>query len=137
MKPVLYLSVVALLASCASYQATREVSFATVAGGGCGGAGQVIVRGQVSSATENSIVLTDPDEPTSSMAVRLPGRGMVARLKGMVGTSKYEESNAVLTRLKADGSPVTVTLDCKGNTAPTAQNLSYTTSDGSRSSITF
>ncbi len=136
MKPVLYLSL-ALLASCASYQATREVSFATVARGGCGGDGLVIVRGQVSNATENSIVLTDPGEPTSSIAVRLPGRGVVARLKGMVGTNKYEESHEVLTRLKADGSPVTVTLDCKGNTAPTAQNLSYTNPDGSRSSITF
>jgi hypothetical protein len=136
MKPVLCLSL-ALLASCASYQATREVSFATVAGGGCGGDGQVLVRAQVANATENSIVLTDPGDSTSSMAVRLPGRGVVARLKGVVGTNKYEESHEVLTRLKADGSPVTVTLDCKGNTAPTARNLSYTDPDGSRSSISF
>jgi hypothetical protein len=136
MKPVVYLSL-ALLASCASYQPTREVSFATIAGGGCGGDDQVIVRGQVGNATENSFVLTDPSEPTSSIAVSLPGRGVLARLKGMVGTNKYEESREVLTRLKADGSPVTVTLNCEGNAAPTAHNLSYTNPDGSRSLITF
>jgi hypothetical protein len=128
---------IVLLGGCVSYQPTTEQDFRGLALNGCKGDQELMVRGQVSSATENTVVLSDPSNSQSTMSVKLPGRGTVARLQGMVGTSKYEESRAELNRLGTSGTPVTVTMQCQGHNAPLARNITYDNADGSRSSITF
>ena len=136
MKTILCLSAV-LLGGCASYQPTTEQDFKRLAVNGCDGDHEMMVRGQVSSATENTVVLADPNDSATTMSIKLPGRGTAARLKGMIGTSKYEESRAELNRLGAARTPVMITMQCQCHNAPVARNISYDNSDGSRSSITF
>lgn len=139
MKPITLISV-ALLTGCAglSYEPTQEQAFGQAAVQGCSSNnGRFIVRGNVSQAYENTVVLSDPADPRSTMSVTLPGRGTLARLRGIVGTSKYEASRQRLNELGASGTPVVVTLECQGGNAPLARDISFVNEDGSRGAISF
>jgi hypothetical protein len=128
-----------LVAGCAGYQPARERNFAQAASEGCSNRGEAfIVTAQVSKAYENTVLLADSMDPEKTMSVTLPGRGLLARARGWVGTNKYEASMQRLTELSASRTPVTVTLECKGEkVAPIARNISFDNADGTRTAIAF
>ena len=115
-----------------------EREFYDIASNGCSNRdGDFMVRGMVSNANENTVVLSDPLDARSTLSVRLPGRGPFARARGVFAKGKYEASAEQLNELRAERSPVVVTMECKGNGTPVARNISYENSDGSRGSISF
>lgn len=63
-----------------AYKPEAERTFSEIALGGCSNRdGDFIVRGMVSSADEESLVLSDPSDQRSTLSVTLPGRGPFAR----------------------------------------------------------
>ncbi len=121
-----------------AYKPATEQEFSQVASEGCKNRdGDFVVRGMVSSASENTLVLSDPTSSSSTISVTLPGRGPLARAKGWFGRNKYEASEQRLNELRESRTAVVVTLKCKGNATPVARNISYFNSDGSRASISF
>lgn len=139
MKRLLLLSLT-LFAVCAAnaYKPAEERVFGEIAAGGCTNRnGDFIVRGMVSNATEDTVVLSDPADEASTMSVTLPGRGPLAHVRGFFSKSKYEATQHQLDMLRADHTPVVVTLKCRGTGTPAARNISYTNEDGSAGSITF
>jgi hypothetical protein len=121
-----------------AYKPATEQEFSQIASEGCKNRnGDFIIRGMVSSANENTLVLSDPAISSSTISVALPGRGPLARAKGLFGRNKYQASDERLNELRATRTAVVVTLKCKGNATPIARNISYVNADGSRSSISF
>jgi hypothetical protein len=121
-----------------AYKPAVEREFDDIASQGCHNRdGDFLVRGMVSNANENTLVLSDPANARSTLSVTLPGRGPLARAKGVFAKGKYEASAELLNELRADRSPVMVTLECKGNGTPIARNISYENSDGTQGSISF
>jgi hypothetical protein len=139
MKLLLSTAAVFLAASTAlAYKPSVEREFDDIASHGCNNRdGDFIVRGMVSAANENTMVLSDPLDARSTLSVTLPGRGPFARAKGVFTKGKYEASAERLNELRTDRSPVLVTLECKGNGTPVARNISYKNSDGTQGSISF
>jgi hypothetical protein len=137
---LLFLTPAVLLAagSAFAFKPAAEREFDDIAANGCKNRdGDFIVRGMVSNATENTLVLSDPLDSRSTLSITLPGRGPFARAKGVFTKGKYEASAERLNGLRSERSPVVVTLDCKGNGTPVARNISYANSDGTRGSISF
>ena len=134
-----FLFVTLLVATAAmAYRPAEERSFGEIAASGCNNRdGDFIVRGMVSNATEDTVVLADPADEATTMSLSLPGRGPLARAKGFFSRSKYEATQKRLERLRSDHTPVVVTLKCRGSGTPAARNISYTNEDGSAGSITF
>jgi hypothetical protein len=121
-----------------AFEPAVEREFDDIASSGCSNRdGDFIVRGMVSNANENTLVLSDPRDARSTLSVTLPGRGPFARVKGAFTKGKYEASAERLNELRRTGEPVVVTLECKGNGTPVARNISYQDSDGERGSISF
>ena len=121
-----------------AYKPAVEKEFSEVASQGCSNrGGDFIVRGMVSRADEETVVLSDPSASRSTLSVALPGRGPWARTKGVFTKNKYEASVERLHELRATRTPVMVTLKCKGNGTPSVRNISYANSDGTQSSISF
>ena len=139
MKSIFLTSTVLLAASGAfAYEPAVEQEFSVIASQGCNNRdGDFIIHGMVSSANENTLVLSDPADARSTISVTLPGRGPLARVKGVFGQSKHEASDQRLNELRATRTPVVVTLQCKGKGTPNARNISYENSDGTNASITF
>ena len=140
MKRMLAVSMTLLVACAAmAYKPAEERAFRDVAAAGCNNRdGDFIVRGMVSNATENTVVLSDPGDAESTISLTLPGRGPAARVGGFFKrNNKYEAAQKQLDTLRAEGTPVIVTLKCHGNAAPAARNISYKNADGSEASITF
>jgi len=128
-----------LVASAAmAYKPAEERTFRDVAAAGCSNHdGDFIVRGMISNATADTVVLSDPGDAESTISLTLPGRGPGARVKGFFTRSKYDTVQRTLEGLRAENTPVVVTLKCRGNAAPAARNISYQNSDGSEASISF
>ena len=139
MKSILLVSTAFLAASAAfAYKPAVEQPFSQLASTGCSDSNaDFIVRGMVSNANENTVVLSDPKDSRSTISLTLPGRGPFTRAKGWFGENKYETSDQLLNALRAAGTPVVVTLKCKGNGTPIARNISYENADGTNSSISF
>jgi hypothetical protein len=139
MKRMLFLSMTLLVASAAlAYKPAEEREFRDIAASGCENRnGDFLVRGMVSNATEDTVVLSDPSDEASTMSVTLPGRGPFAHVRGFFSNSKYEATQHRLDELRADRTPVVVTLKCRGSGTPSARNISYTNADGMRESISF
>lgn len=136
-----FLSLVATsVTACAafSYEPAGEQEFAQIAAGGCRNRnGDFIIRGLVSNADEDTVVLSDPDDSRSTMSLSLPGRGPLQRAKGVFGKNKYETTDTVLNALREEGTPVVVTLRCQGDGTAIARTLSYRNANGSRQSISY
>jgi hypothetical protein len=127
-----------LAASSAFAQPAVERDFDDIAATGCSNRdGDFIVRGMVSYANESTVVLSDPLDSRSTVSVTLPGRGPFARAKGVFARGKYEVSAERLNELRSAGTPVVITLKCKGNGTPVARNISYENSDGTQGSMSF
>jgi hypothetical protein len=128
-----------LVATAASADNTAvEQEFRKLAGDGCRNRdGDFIVRGMVSNATEDTVVLSDPSDSSSTLSLTLPGRGPFARVRGVFGKSREETVDQQLNGLRENRTPVVVTLKCKGNATPVARNISYRNQDGSRASISY
>ena len=125
---------VAIPCAAMSYKPAEEREFSDIAANGCSNRkGDFIIRGMISNATEDTVVLSDPADARSTMSLMLPGRGPLARLKGVFTRSKHE----AIKELRNDRMPVVVTLKCCGDGTPSARNISYVNEDGSRGSITF
>jgi hypothetical protein len=121
-----------------AYKPAVERDFDDVVSQGCSNRDDdFIVRGMVSNANENTLVLSDPLDSRSTLSVTLPGRGPLARVKGAFTKGKYEASAERLNTLRTARSPVVVTLQCKGNGTPVARNISYENADGTQGSISF
>jgi hypothetical protein len=128
------------LTGCAafSYEPAGEQEFQQIASGGCRNRdGDFIIRGLVSNADEDTVVLFDPDDSRSTISLALPGRGPLQRPKGVFGRNKYEETDATLNELRQSRTPVVVTLRCQGDGTPIARSLSYRSVDGSNESISY
>ncbi|HSC16865.1 MAG TPA: hypothetical protein VLI71_17180 [Gammaproteobacteria bacterium] len=140
MKRLLLLSAALVASSGASaqYAPAEERGFAEFASRGCNNReGDFIIRGMVSSANEDTLVLSDPADSSRTMSVTLPGRGPFARARGVFGESKHELTDQRLNEMRASGTPVVVTLKCQGDGTPIAQEISYTNLDGTRAAISF
>jgi hypothetical protein len=140
MKHLYSLVVTALAASTSAlaYTPAEERDFEEFAATGCRNRdGDFIVRGMVSSATEDTLVLSDPVDSRRTASVTLPGRGPFARVRGAFGTSKHEATDQQLNQLRASHTSVVVTLKCKGDGTPLAQEISYINSDGTHAAISF
>ena len=138
MKPFLASICILTATSAFAYKPAVEQEFSDVAAHGCNNRnGDFILRGLVSSATEDTLVLADPTNTRSTISVTLPGRGPIARAKGVFGKNKYEASEQRLNELRGTRTAVVVTLQCRGNGTPTARNISYQNSDGTDASISF
>jgi hypothetical protein len=142
MKSILLIATVSIAAGGAfaafAFKPAVEREFSEIASQGCSNRdGDFIVRAMVSSADENTVVLSDPDRPRSTLSVTLPGRGPLARIKGVFTKNKYEASVQRLNELRSTRTPVVVTLKCRGDGTPNARNISYENSDGTQSSISF
>ena len=121
-----------------SYEPAGEQEFQQIASGGCRNRdGDFIIRGFVSNADEDTVVLADPDDARSTMSLSLPGQGPLQRVKGVFGRNKYEATAAQHNELRQDGIPVVVTLSCQGDGTPIARSLSYVNDDGDRKSISY
>jgi hypothetical protein len=140
MKRLLLMST-ALLASGAAfaqYAPAEERGFSEFASRGCNNRdGNFIIRGMVSSANEDTLVLADPVDSSRTMSVTLPGRGPFARARGVFGKTKHELTDARLNEMRASATPVVVTLKCQGDGTPTAQEISYINRDGTHAAISF
>ena len=139
MRSFIFTTTALLAASSAfAYKPTVEREFADVASRGCSNRdADFMVRGMVSNANENTLVLSDPRDEGSTISVTLPGRGPLARAKGVFTKGKYEASAERLNQLRSTRSAVVVTLECKGNGTPVARNISFANSDGTQASIAF
>jgi len=139
MRSSLLTTTVLLAASSAfAYEPTVEREFDDVALHGCSNRdANFMVRGMVSAATEETLVLSDPRDERSTISVTLPGRGPLAKAKSVFTKGKYEASAERLNQLRSTRSPVVVTLECKGNGTPVARNISFANSDGTQASISF
>ncbi len=139
MKPILLVSTAFLAASAAfAYKPAVEQEFSKLASTGCSDSNaDFIVRGMVSNANENTVVLSDPKDARSTISLTLPGRGPFNRAKGWFGENKYETSDQLLNAVRAAGTPVVVTLKCKGNGTPIARQITYENADGTNSSISY
>ena len=136
----LYLLCAAALASAGAFadQPAVEQDFSEIASDGCKDrGGDFIVRGMVSSANEDTLVLSDLSNSRSTLSVALPGRGPLAGLRGVIGKSREEKVYQRLQALHDNDTVVLVTLTCKGNAAPVARNISYRTADGAEESISY
>jgi len=137
----IYLALTALVVSTsalAAYTPAEERDFGEFAASGCKNRdGDFIIRGMVSSANEDTVVLSDPTDSRSTTSVTLPGRGPFARVRGAFGTSKHEASNQQLNDLRMSRTPVVVTLQCKGDGTPLAREISYINSDGTHAAISY
>lgn len=121
-----------------SYEPAGEQEFQQIASGGCRNRdGDFIIRGLVSNAGEDTVVLFDPDDSRSTISLSLPGRGPLHRVKGVFGRHKFEATDARLNELRQSRTPVVVTLRCQGDGTPIARTLSYRNVDGSSESISY
>lgn len=140
MKPILFACVTFffVIGTAAAYKPAEERELRDIAATGCVDRNdEYIVHGLVSSATVDTVVLSDTADERTTMAVTLPGRGVFARAKGVFGRSKYETAEEVLNHLREEGTPVEVTLKCHGKGTPSAVSISYGVTGGERESITF
>ena len=126
----IYLVATALAVSASAFADTpaEERDFDEFSAGGCKNRnGDFIIRGLVSSANEGTIVLADTANSRSTTSVALPGRGGADR----------EATIQKLGELRADRTPVVVTMECKGDATPLAQHISYILQDGTHGAISF
>ena len=121
-----------------SYEPAGEQEFQQIASGGCRNRdGDFMIRGFVSSADEDTVVLFDPDDSRTTISLALPRSGPLQSVKGVFGRNKYEATAAQLRELREDRIPVVVTLRCQGDGTPIARSLSYLDEDGDRASISY
>jgi hypothetical protein len=135
----IYLMVTALAVSTSvfAYEPAEERDFDEFAATGCRNRdGDFIIRGMVSSASDDTVVLSDPMNSRTTTSVTLPGRPF-SRIRGVFGTSRAEASNQQLNDLRMDRTPVVVTLKCKGDRTPVAREISYINPDGSHAAISY
>ena len=130
------------LTACASrtYRPAVQEPISKVVSNGCGRNGDsLMVTGQVSQASENSIVLADSANSATTLAVNLPGRGSPSStMRRWFGTSKYELTDQRLNELKAQGTPLMVTMECKGpRVTPVARGIEFPNPDGTRVAIAY
>ena len=119
----------ALSASAFADSPVEERDFGEFAAAGCKNRnGDFIIRGVVSSANEGTVVLADPTNSRSTTSVALPGGG---------GGKSREATNLKLSELRASRTPVVVTLQCKGDDTPLAQEISYINLDGTHGAISL
>jgi hypothetical protein len=142
LKTILLGVTTALIAGgCASmnYRPATQEPLSQIVDNGCRSGDTAIVTGQVSQAYENTVVLADVTNPSTTLAVDLPGRGgPSATMHRLLGTSKYQLTAEKLNQLRAQGTPVTVTLQCKGpKVAPVARNIEFANADGSKVAIAY
>jgi hypothetical protein len=126
----IYLVATALAVSVSAFADTlaEERDFGEFAASGCKNRnGDFIIRGLVSSANEDTLVLADPTNQRTTTSVALPGRGGGSR----------EATNQKLGELRAERTPVVVTMQCEGDGTPLARQISYTDRDGRNGAISF
>ena len=121
-----------------SYEPAGEQEFQEIASGGCRNRdGDFIIRGLVSNADEDTVVLYDPEDSRNTISLSLPGSDALQRANGVFGTNKYVATDAQLDELREARTPVVVTLRCQRDGTPIARNLSYVDGNGSRESISY
>ena len=131
-------SALVTLTAGAAYEPAEERDFGEFAASGCRNRdGDFIIRGFVSSANEDTVVLSDPESSRTTASVTLPGRGPFSRVRGVFGKNKHEASKEQLDELRSSRTPVVVRLKCKGGGTPLAQEISYLNPDGTHAAISY
>ncbi len=122
-----------------TYRPATQESLSKVVNDGCRSGDTAIVTGQVSQAYENTVVLSEAANPSTTLAINLPGRGSpAATMHRWLGTSKYQLTAEKLNQLRAQGTPVTATIECKGSKIPpVARNIEFANADGTRVAIAY
>jgi hypothetical protein len=131
---------IAASAGCAafSYEPAGEQEFARIASGGCDNRdGDFFIRGMLSTADDETVVLSDPSNPRTTMVLPLPGRGMLVHPDGTSGRGKHAASVARMNELRETQTPVVVTLRCRSDGTPIARSIDYPSANGSRASILY
>lgn len=138
---LLIVSAAVLAGGCASmsYRPATQESLSRVVDNGCRKGDTAIVTGQVSQAYENTVVLSDATNPSTTLAIDLPGHGSPsATVQRWLGTNKYQLTVEKLDQLRAQGTPVTATIDCKGDkVTPVARNIEFANADGTKVAIRY
>jgi hypothetical protein len=138
---VLAFSTALVAAGCASmnYHPATQESLSKIVDDGCPSGDTAIVTGQVSQAYENTVVLADGANPATTLAIDLPGQGSPsATMHRWLGRNKYQLTAEKLNQLRAQGTPVTATIECKGSkTPPVARNIEFADADGSKVAIAY
>jgi hypothetical protein len=120
---------IALLGGCAStsYRPVQETGFDRLASEGCRSSGdRFAVTARVNSATRENIVLWDGFDNSRTVSVQLPRQGAGTRIRGWFGKNRYELSFERLNELRANQTPITVSLRCEAaRMAPVADRYSY------------
>jgi hypothetical protein len=140
MKRLTLVAAAVVLSACASYEPVRESDFAQVVSAGCTEEGsQTIVNAYVNKAYQNTVVIWDGSDPSTTLAANLPRPGWGARLRGVFGgEGKNEVAAEQLSQVGQQRLPVTFTLECQGkNLAPLVRNVSYTDQQGQRVAIAY
>jgi hypothetical protein len=122
-----------------NYRPATQESLAKVVDDGCPSGNTAIVTGQVSQAYENTVVLADSANPSTTLAINLPGQGGPgATMHRWLGKNKYQLTAEKLNQLRAQGTPVTATVECKGaKTPPVARNIEFADADGNKVAIAY
>jgi len=130
-----------LAAGCANmaYRPATQEPLSKIVNDGCRNGDTAIITGQVSQAYENTVVLSESTNPSTTLAIDLPGRGSpAATMHRWLGTSKYELTAEKLNQLRAQGTPVTATIECRGaKVPPVAHNIEFANADGTRVAIAY
>jgi hypothetical protein len=136
----LTMAAVLALSACASYEPVRESNFPQLASGGCTEEGkQTIVTAFVNKAYENTVVLWDGNDPSTTVPANLPRAGWGQRLRNVFGgEGKNEVAAEQLNQVAHQRLPVTFTLECQGsNHAPLVRSVHYTDQQGQRVAIGY
>jgi hypothetical protein len=123
----IYLVATALAVSASALADTpaEERDFGEFAAAGCKNRnGDFVIRGLVSSANESTLVLADTTNSGTTTSVGLPRTKLVERLVSRFATA------AATAR-----TPVVVTMECKDDGTPIAQEISYTKLDGTHGNL--
>jgi hypothetical protein len=138
---VLAISASVVAGGCASmsYRPATQESLTKIVDDGCRSGDTAIVTGQVSQAYENTVVLSDRNNASTTLAIELPGRGSPgATMHRWLGTSKYQLTAEKLNQLRAQRTPVTATIECRGSKIPpVARNIEFANADGTRVAIAY
>lgn len=120
-----------------SYQPVSETSFQTLAAQGCSKDGQrLITTARINKVYEDSVILWDGTDASSTYTVRMEKRSVGERVKGVVSTTPHERAFRELQEVQREDGLITVTLTCRGRSVPpTMDQFSYRDSAGNRQTI--
>ena len=123
------LGLAAFMLGCSSldYKPINSSEFASLVSDGCSTKdNRFNVRGRVSAAYKETVVLWDGVETGKTAAVRLPRQGIGSKIRGSVAKSRYDVNLEVLRRLQGTDQTASFSLQCDSkDRAPQLVRMRY------------